>query len=189
MKLIEERILRDGRVLPGDVLKVDSFLNHMIDVPLISEAGREFYRLFSDCGVTKILTVEASGIGIACITATFFGCPVLFAKKTFGNNSDDEKLTQECKSYTKGKVYNLAVSKAYLTKNDRILIIDDFLAEGSALRALCGLCRQAGAEVIGAGVVIEKRYQGGGDALRAEGLRVESLAKIKSMTEKSIDFC
>ena len=184
MKLIEDKIRACGEVLPGDVLKVDCFLNHQIDVPLLQEAGKEFFRRFSDSGVNKILTVEASGIAVACLAAEHFRCEVLFAKKTVGSNAGgDSRYRAACRSYTKGKVYELSVSSRYLTPNDRVLILDDFLAEGNALNALLSLCEQAGASVVGCGVIIEKAYQSGGALIRSRGIRVESLARIASMSE------
>lgn len=190
MRLIENAILNNCKVLPGDVLKVDHFLNHQIDVDLIYEGAKDFYNAFADKGITKILTVESSGIGIACLTAVHFGTPVLYAKKLFGSNSDDKLYTVPCHSYTKGTDYNISVSSKYLTADDKVLIIDDFLAGGNALRALIELCSQAGAEVIGCGVVVEKKYQGGGDAVREMGYEVVSLAKIASMSaEGGIEFC
>ena len=190
MKLLEDRILRDGKLGEGNVLKVDSFVNHQIDVPFISELGREFYRLFKDGGVTKILTIEASGIGIACLTAAHFGVPVVFAKKTHTNNIFADVYTSSVYSYTHQKSYDIVVSKQFLSPGDRVLIIDDFLAKGSALLALLSLIRDAGAEVVGAGIVIEKVYQNGGKLVRDMGIRVESLARIESMTaENGICFC
>lgn len=184
MKLLEERILRDGKIGAGNVLKVDCFLNHQIDVPFISELGREFYRLYKDEGITKILTIEASGIGIACLTAVHFGVPVVFAKKTPTNNISGDVYTAEVYSYTHERHYNIRLSKEFLNSDDRVLIIDDFLAKGSALLALMKLINDAGATVAGAGIVIEKAYQPGGKLLRDSGLRIESLARIASMDEK-----
>ncbi len=181
MKLLEDRILSCGRVLGGDVLKVDSFLNHQIDVELIDALGAEWARLFDGEGVNKILTIEASGIGIACIAARHFGCPVLFAKKSKSSNIGDDFYSDSVVSYTHGGTYKVIASKNYITSEDRVLIIDDFLANGSALKALVGICHQAGATVVGAGIAIEKAYQGGGDKIRDMGIRVESLAKIRSM--------
>ncbi len=192
MKALEQKIINEGRIYDGDVLKVDGFLNHRMDIAFISEIGKEFYRLYKDEGVTKILTIEASGIGIACITAAYFEpiVPVVFAKKTVSLNIGDNLYSTKVFSYTKGKTYDAVVSKSYLSAGDRVLIIDDFLANGSALQALIDLCRQAGAEVVGAGIVIEKSYQDGGDMIRNMGIRVESLARIKSMsTENGIEFC
>lgn len=191
MKLLEDRILSDGKIGEGDVLKVDSFINHMVDVEFVNKLGQEFYRLFKDCDVNKILTIEASGIGIACITAQYFHVPVVFAKKTKTNNIYADVYTSRVESYTHQKTYDIVVSKEFLGKNDRVLIIDDFLAKGSALYALIELIGQAHAETVGAGIVIEKAYQPGGDLIRNKmGVRVESLARIKSMSaEKGIEFC
>ena len=188
MKLLEERILRDGKIGAGNVLKVDSFVNHQIDVPFISRLGEEFYRLYKDEGITKILTIEASGIGIACLTAAYFGVPVVFAKKTPTNNISGDVYTSEVYSYTHETTYTIRLSKEFLTKDDKVLIIDDFLAKGSALLALLKLVHDAGAEVAGAGIVIEKAYQPGGDIVRGQGVRVESLARIASMDEDGVKF-
>ena len=189
MKLLEDKILKDGKVAAGNVLKVDSFLNHQIDVPFISELGREFYRLYKDDGVTKILTIEASGIGIACLTAAYFGVPVVFAKKTPTNNISGDVYTAEVYSYTHERSYTIRLSREFLTKDDKVLVIDDFLAKGSALLALLSVIKDAGASVIGAGIVIEKAYQNGGEIVRNMGVRVESLARIAEMNEKGIKFC
>ncbi len=190
MQLLEERILKDGKVFPGNVLKVDSFLNHQVDVELINEIGKEFYRLFKDCGVNKIFTIEASGIGIACITAQYFHVPVVFAKKTLGKNIAADVYSTPIKSFTHGKTYDVIVSQEFLNKDDKILIIDDFLAQGCALNGLIELIKSAGAEIVGAGIVIEKAFQQGGDLIRSEGVRVESLARIESMTDDGkITFC
>lgn len=183
MKLLEDRILKDGRVYPGDVLKVDSFLNHCIDVPFISELGREFYRLYKDAGVNKILTIEASGIGVACLTAAYFSSPVVFAKKGETSNQSSDVYTAEVYSYTHRKHYGVRVSKEYLSPEDRVLVIDDFLATGSALDALLKLVSDAGATLCGVGIVIEKAFQPGGDELRKKRIRVESLARIASMSD------
>lgn len=183
MKLLEERIRKDGRILPGDVLKVDSFLNHQIDVKLLTECGAEWYRLFKDEGITRILTIEASGIGIACIAAQHFNVPVVFAKKTKSLNLSHNCYLTKVHSYTKGVTYDVMVSKKYINEGDKVLIIDDFLAKGSALNGLIDLVEQAGATVCGIGIAIEKAYQGGGDEIRAKGYRIESLAKIMSMDQ------
>ena len=188
MVLLEERIRKDGKLFPGDILKVDSFLNHQMDIDLLNEIGKEFYRLYQDCEVNKILTIEASGIGIACITAQYFHCPVLFAKKTKTKNIAAAVYKTEVKSYTHGTTYDVIVSKEFLRKGDRVLIIDDFLAEGNALAGLVDLCRQAGAEVAGCGIAIEKAFQPGGARLRDAGVRVESLAMIDSMDGGEIKF-
>ena len=190
MKLLEERIRKDGKIKGGDVLKVDSFLNHQMDVALFQEIGKEFYRLFGDCGVTKILTIEASGIGIACVTAQFFACPVIFAKKSKTKNIAGDIYTSKVESFTHGKVYDIIVSKEFLLPGDRVLLIDDFLANGSALQGLIQLVRDAGAELVGAGICVEKAFQPGGNLIRSMGVRVESLARVKSMGEDgSIEFC
>lgn len=190
MQLLENRIRKDGKIGAGNVLKVDCFLNHQIDVPFVSELGREFYRLYRDCGVTKILTIEASGIGIACLTAQFFNCPVVFAKKTKTNNIYSDVYTGKVVSYTHNTTYDIVVSKEFLKPGDRVLIIDDFLAKGSALLGLIKLIKDAGAEVVGAGIAIEKAYQDGGNIVRGMGIRVESLARISSMSvEEGVKFC
>ncbi len=189
MKLLEERILKDGEIFGNDVLKVGSFLNHQIDVPFISKLGEELLRLYSGCGVNKILTIEASGIGIACLVAQHFGCPVVFAKKSKSLNVGSDVYSTPVFSFTRKQTYEASVAKELMNENDRILIIDDFLANGSALKALTELVRQSGATLVGAGIMIEKAYQGGGDLLRNEGIRVESLAKIASMSEDGIVFC
>ncbi len=189
MKMLEERICRDGKIGAGNVLKVDGFLNHQMDVPFLCELGKEFYRLFQNEGITKILTIEASGIGIAALTAQYFGVPVLFAKKTPTNNISGDIYTAEVYSYTHERNYTIYVSKDFLLPTDRVLIIDDFLAKGSALFALLELIRSAGADVAGAGIAIEKAYQDGGAKVRASGLRVESLARIASMSvEEGVKF-
>ena len=182
MQLLEERIRRDGKVGEGDVLKVDSFLNHQIDVGFLCELGKEFHRLFANCEVNKILTIEASGIGIACLTAQFFDCPVVFAKKTKTNNIYSDVYTSTVESYTHKKTYDIVVSKEFLLPGDRVLIIDDFLAKGSAIMALADLIEAAGAHVVGAGIVIEKSYQCGANLVRERGIRLESLARVKSMS-------
>lgn len=190
LKLLEDRILRDGIVRDGGVLKVDSFLNHQMDVSFFTEMAREFERLYHDCGVNKILTIEASGIGVACITAQVFGCPLVFAKKSKTLNIAGDVWTSRVHSFTHGRDYDIIVSKDYLTSADRVLLIDDFLANGAALRGLIDLCSQAGADVAGAGICIEKAFQPGGDMIRSSGVRVESLARIKSMSvENGIEFC
>ena len=190
MKLLEDRILKDGHIGADNVLKVDSFLNHQIDVNFVCELGKEFYRLFKDEIITKILTIEASGIGIACLAAQYFGVPVVFAKKTKTINIYSDTYNATVHSYTHKKDYDIVVSKEFLSKEDNVLIIDDFLAKGSALTALLMLIEKAGAKTAGAGIVIEKAYQGGGNLVRDMGIRVESLAKIKSISKKDgIVFC
>ncbi len=182
MQLLKERICRDGKVSDGNILRVDSFLNHQIDVSLLCEIGKEFKRLFTDCDVNKILTVEASGIGIACITAQFFNVPVVFAKKNKTKNISCESYSSKVESYTHGKSYDIVVSRQYLGANDRVLIIDDFLAHGNALFGLVDLVKASGATLMGAGIVIEKGFQDGGAIARGQGIRVESLAIVESMS-------
>ena len=189
MELLEKRIIKDGSVLPGNVLKVDSFLNHQIDINLMNELGAEWKRLFDGKKITKIMTIEASGIGIACITAMHFGVPVVFAKKSKSNNIGSDFYSTSVVSYTHGNTYEVIVSKRYVNSDDRILIIDDFLANGSALRALIDITEKAGATIVGAGIAIEKAYQNGGNKIRDLGYRVESLAKVKSMADGKIEFC
>lgn len=190
MQLLEERIRRDGVVKDGDVLKVDSFLNHQMDVQLFREMGREWKRLFAEQGVNKILTIEASGIGIACLAAEEFGCPVIFAKKSKTKNIAGDVYTSKVESFTHGKVYDIIVSRDFLGPDDRVLIIDDFLANGAALSGLIQLVRDAGATLIGAGVAVEKAFQPGGEMIRAQGVRVESLARIRSMDPANgVEFC
>ena len=185
MKLLEERILKDGVVKPGNVLKVDSFLNHQMDVELFNEMGKEFKRLFADRPVNKILTIEASGIGIACIVAQHFNVPVVFAKKAKSINLDGEMYTTKIESFTHKKVYDVIVAKKFLSADDHILIIDDFLANGCAVLGLIDLIQSAGATVEGVGIAIEKGFQQGGDMIREKGIRVESLAIVESMDDKT----
>ena len=188
MELLEKRILKDGKVFPGNILKVDSFLNHQIDVDLINEMGKEIRRLYDGAGVNKILTIEASGIGIACVVAQYFGCPVLFAKKSKTKNIASTVYKTEVESFTHGKTYDVIVSKDFIGENDKVLIIDDFLAEGNALLGLIDLCKQAGAEVAGCAIAIEKAFQQGGKRVRDLGVRVESLARVESMSDDSLTF-
>ena len=185
MKLLEERIRRDGKVRGTDVLKVDAFLNHQIDVELLEELGKEFFRLFGDCGVTKILTIEASGIAIACLAARQFRVPVLFAKKNQTKNIAGDVYTAQVESFTHGRTYDIIVSRDVLLPGDRVLIIDDFLANGAALLGLKSLVEQAGATLVGAGIAVEKAFQPGGALLRSQGVRVESLARVKAMSEQT----
>lgn len=181
MELLKERIRRDGKVKPGNVLKVDQFLNHQMDTDLFMEIGREFKRRFSDVEVNKILTIEASGIGIACVAAQSFHVPVVFAKKTQTKNIAGDVYTTRVESFTHGRVYDVIVSKEYLGPGDKVLLIDDFLANGKALEGLIDLVKEAGAELVGAGIVIEKGFQIGGDIIRKKGVRLESLAIVESM--------
>ena len=188
MRLLEERILRDGKVRAGGVLKVDGFLNHQMDVELFADLAKQWHAAFADDNVTKILTIEASGIGLACVAAQAFGCPVLFAKKTKTKNIDGSVYTTKVESFTHGNVYDVIVAKEYLLPTDRVLLIDDFLANGAALEGLCDLVNQAGATLVGAGIAVEKCFQPGGARLRARGLRIESLARIASMSDDSLTF-
>ena len=180
MKLLEDRIRRDGVVKEGNVLKVDRFLNHQMDIELFQEIGKEFKRRFANENVNKILTIEASGIG-----AESFHVPVVFAKKTQTKNIAGEVYTTQVESFTHGRIYDIIVSKEFLGKGDRVLLIDDFLANGKALEGLAQLVQDSGAELVGAGVVIEKGFQRGGDAIRAKGIHLESLAIVESMNDKT----
>ena len=181
MEELKQRIIKDGRLKEGNILKVDNFLNHQMDIALFNTMGKEFYRLFGDQGVNKILTIEASGIGIACVAAQYFDVPVVFAKKTQSANIDGDVYTTKVESFTHKRVYDIIVSKKFLNKEDRVLIIDDFLAKGSALNGLCHLVHDSGATLVGAGIAIEKGFQEGGDLIRGQGVRVESLAIIDKM--------
>ena len=188
LRLLEERIRKDGRIMEGDVLKVDSFLNHQMDVALFDAMAEEWLRLYAGCGVNKILTIEASGIGIACIVGRAFGCPVVFAKKTKTKNIAGEVYRTQVRSYTHDATYEVIVSRRFLGPEDRLLLIDDFLANGSALTGLVDLAEMAGAEIAGAGIAIEKAYQPGGKLLRERGLRIESLAIVEKMEGSDIFF-
>ncbi|MFA4032393.1 xanthine phosphoribosyltransferase [Blautia stercoris] len=188
MQLLEERIRKDGIVKPGNILKVDSFLNHQMDIPFINELGKEFKRRFADAPITKILTIEASGIGIACLVAQHFNVPVVFAKKAQSLNLDGEMYCTKVQSFTHKRVYDVILSKKFLSAEDHVLIIDDFLANGCALQGLMEIVKESGAVLEGAGIVIEKGFQNGGDSLREQGIRVESLAIVDSMTDDSVSF-
>ena len=189
MQLLKDRILKDGKCIGTDILKVDSFLNHQIDVALVAEIGREFARRFAGLGATKILTIEASGIPMAYATAHAMGdLPLVFAKKTKPNTMTDGFYSAEVKSFTKGTVSHVIVNKNYLGPQDTVLLIDDFLAHGEAASGLAEICRQAGAKCIGLGAVIEKKHQGGAEKLRKQGLKVESLAVITSLKDGKIEF-
>ncbi|MBQ2708441.1 MAG: xanthine phosphoribosyltransferase [Clostridia bacterium] len=188
MKLLEERILKDGVIKEGGIVKVDSFLNHQMDIALIGELGREFHRLFGAENVTKILTIEASGIGIACIAAQYFGVPVVFAKKAESKNLDGDMYTSSVTSYTKGKEYQIRVARKFLSPEDRVLIIDDFLAKGKAILGLTDIVKQAGATLVGAGICIEKGFQEGGEIIRSMGIRLESLAIVELTDDGGITF-
>ncbi len=188
MKMLEDKILQCGTVLPGNVLKVDSFLNHQLDVKLINELGKELYSSFLNDNITKILTVEASGIAIACAAAANFDVPVVFAKKGHHENVGNDVYTAEVFSFTKKKSYTVAVSKKFLSADDNVLIVDDFLATGEACFGLKKIVEEAGAKLAGVGIAVEKRFQGGGNTLRKEGVKLKSLAIIDSMTDDSIRF-
>ena len=188
MRLLEERILKDGVVKAGNVLKVDSFLNHQMDIELINEIGKEFKRLFADKPINKILTIEASGIGIASIAALHFGCPLVFAKKAQSINLDGDMYTTKIESFTHKRVYDVTVAKKFLTPDDHVLIIDDFLANGCALLGLIDIVKKSGATIEGAGIVIEKGFQPGGQLVRDMGIRLESLAIIDSMDDTNVYF-
>lgn len=189
MKLLEDRIRKDGKVLSGEVLRVDSFLNHQLDVELLDELAKEWYSIFKDFGVTKILTIESSGIALATLAAKYFKVPVVFAKKSKASNIGDDFYSSKVVSYTRGQAYEVIVSKSYISASDKILLIDDFLAHGSALKVLINITERAGASIVGAGIAIEKAYQNGGEDIRSLGYRIESLAKIKYMSrEGDIEF-
>ena len=189
MELLKERIRKDGKVKDGNVLKVDSFLNHQIDVKLLEEIGKEFKRLFGSEEVTKVLTIEASGIGIAVETARAFGVPVVFAKKSKTKNIAGEVYTSKVMSYTHGREYDIIVSKDFLGPEDRVLIVDDFLANGAALEGLIQLIKDAGATLCGCGIVIEKGFQPGGEELRKRGINIQSLAIVDSMDPATGEIC
>ena len=181
MDLLKKKILEEGQVYAGNILKVDCFLNHQIDFTFLAEVGKEFHRLYQNEGVNKILTIEASGIAIGAMVAQEFGCPLVFAKKNKTKNIAGDVYTAPVESFTHGTTYNIMVSKKFLNPGDKVLIVDDFLAIGNALNGLISLVKESGAELVGCGTVIEKGYQHGGDKLRAKGIRVESLAIIESM--------
>ena len=181
MKLLQDRIVADGKIEAGNILKVDSFLNHQIDVSLLEEIGQEFKRQFGDREVNKILTIEASGIAIACIAARYFNVPVVFAKKSRSLNIAGDVYTAKVESFTHKNTNDIIVSKKFLSPEDRILIVDDFLANGKAILGLCQLVEQAGATLVGAGVVIEKCFQDGGKRIREAGIDLRSLAILEEM--------
>ena len=185
MKMLEDRIRKDGIVREGNVLKVDSFINHQMDIPLFREMAREWKRLFAGKPINKVLTIEASGIGIAAVVASELNVPVVFAKKSRSSNIAGEVYTSQVFSFTHGTEHRIMIPRQFLTSADRVLLIDDFLASGEALRGLDDLCRQAGACVVGAGVFVEKVYQGGGNRLREAGMRIESLARITAMSPEA----
>ena len=189
MELLKQRILQDGKVKEGGVLKVDSFLNHRMDISLLQEIGREFRRRFPQPEINKILTIEASGIGIAAITAQYFNnADVVFAKKTKSKNLHGELYTVPVRSYTRGELFEVQVAKRYLDENDCVLVIDDFLAHGQALKGLMEIVRQSGAKLAGCGIVIEKGFQNGGEHLRQQGVNLQSLAIVDSIENGIITF-
>lgn len=185
MELLKDRIRKDGKIKEGNVLKVDSFLNHQMDVKLFHEIGKEFKRRFEGEEINKILTIEASGIGIACVVAEVFDVPVVFAKKTQTKNIAGDVYKSKVESFTHGRVYDIIVSKEFLGEGDKVLVIDDFLANGKALEGLIELINASGAELVGAGIVIEKGFQVGGELIRSKGIHLESLAIVESMDEKT----
>ena len=189
MELLQQRILSDGKVLPGGILKVDGFLNHQIDPALLYEMAKELQRLYAGEQINKVLTIEASGIAIATMVGYVLGCPLVFAKKSKTNNISNNVYSVEVESFTHGNTNTVVVSREYIKPGDRVLIVDDFLATGAALVGLKALVEQAGATVVGAGIAIEKVFQGGGDLLRQQGLRIESLARIAAMSDDSLTFC
>ena len=189
MRALEEKILLEGQVLPGEILKVGSFLNQQLDVAFLSLCGREIARLFAADGVTKVMTIEASGIPLATLAAQALGVPALIVKKHASANQSKDVYSARIYSYTHRTEYTASVAREYLHPTDRVLIVDDFLACGNALRGLREIVREAGAALAGCAVAIEKAYQSGGDDLRAEGVRVEALARVASMTDDSLTFC
>ncbi len=188
VKLLEDRIREEGETVGNDIVKVDMFLNHRIDIELLCEIGKEFRKLFVKDNINKILTIEASGIGIACVAAQYFNVPVVFAKKGVNRNVGTDLYTGEVFSFTKNQKTQIGISKKYLTADDRVLIIDDFIANGEAVKGLIGICKQAGAEVSGIGICVEKGFQPGGKELRSMGYHVESLAVIESINDGVIKF-
>jgi xanthine phosphoribosyltransferase len=188
MDLLRERIIRDGKVKDENIIKVDGFLNHQIDICLMDEISKEFRRLFQNEKITKVITIEASGIAIACFTALQFGVPLVFAKKSESKNIDGEVYRTVVTSFTRGRDYTVILEKRYLSSNDRILIIDDILATGKAQQGLLDIAGQAGAQIAGIGIVIEKGFQGGGDTLRKAGYNVQSLAIIDNMRDGKVQF-
>lgn len=188
MQLLKDRILKDGTIKPGNILKVDSFLNHQMDIELLNEIGKEFKARFAHAPINKILTIEASGIGIACIVAQYFNAPVVFAKKTLSVNLDGEMYSTKVESFTHKRVYDVIMSKKFLGPDDHVLLIDDFLANGCALMGLIDIVKKSGATLEGAGIVIEKGFQPGGQIIRDMGIHLESLAIIDSMTDDSLTF-
>lgn len=188
MELLKNRIMQDGRVIEDRILKVDNFLNHQLDVNLFNEMGKEFKKRFKDKNINKILTIETSGIGIACIVAQYFNVPVVFAKKHAGINMDNDSYESEVYSFTKEKAYKIKVSKKYISKEDRVLIIDDFLASGSAVSGLIDITEKAGGKVEGVGIAIEKFFQNGRQVIQEKNIQLESLAVIEGMENGKVKF-
>ncbi len=188
MELLKRMIREKGIVREGNILKVDSFLNHQMDIELFNEIGKEFKKRFAGENITKILTIEASGIGIACVAAQYFGVPVVFAKKSQSKNIAGDVYTSKVQSFTHGRIYDIIVSKDFLSKDDRVLIIDDFLANGCALLGLLEVVKASGAEIAGAGIVVEKGFQQGGQLIRGMGIKLESLAIVDGMTQDEVIF-
>ena len=188
MKALEDKILREGKVLPGHVLKVGSFLNQQLDVKFLAEMGEEIARLFRGASVTKVMTIEASGIALATLAALALGVPAVIVKKHASANQSRDVWSAEIASYTHGNVYTAAVAKEYLGEGERVLLVDDFLACGNAIRGMKQMIDAAGATLVGCAIAVEKKFQGGGDALREEGIRVESLAMVDTMTDDALTF-
>lgn len=189
MNKLERKIVEEGQVLPGNILKVDHFINHMIDTELFQDMGQEFYDVFKKAGVTKILTLEVSGIALAYAAAIHFKVPVLFAKKIQSLTLGNDVYTSRVYSYTKQKSYDIVVDRKYILPEDRVLIIDDFLANGEALKGLIDLCDQAGSQVVGVGIGIEKAFQPGGKNFREKGYKVHSVARIQGFSGNKVIFC
>lgn len=188
MKLLKDKIRKEGKILPGNIVKVDGFLNHRIDIQLMEEIAKEFKRRFGDQGITLILTAEASGIALATITAKEFGLPMVFAKKAKSDNIEGGLYASDIFSYTYKKKVTLLVSKDWISKDDKVLIVDDFMANGEAMRGLCDIVREAGAELVGIGVAVEKGFQHGGDRIREAGINIQSLAIIDKADENGFVF-
>jgi xanthine phosphoribosyltransferase len=189
MKALEQKILNEGKIYPGNILKVNTFLNHQLDCDFMLEMGKEIAEIYKNDNVTKILTVEASGIAIAVAAGMVMHLPVVFAKKSKSLNLGDNVYSAVAHSYTHGNDYTMVVEKQFLSENDRVIIVDDFLATGNALVGLIKIIESAGASLAGISCAIEKKFQGGGDKLREQGIKVESLALISEMTEDSLKFC
>ena len=188
MKLLKDKIVKEGKILPGNIVKVDGFLNHRIDIHMMEEIAKEFKRRFGDQEITMILTAEASGIALGTITAKEFGVPMVFAKKAKSDNIEGGLYASDIFSYTYKKKVTLLVSKDWITKDDKVLIVDDFMANGEAMRGLCDIVREAGAELVGIGVAVEKGFQHGGDRIREVGINIQSLAIIDQADENGFVF-